>query len=512
MNILYVEDNPLDADLTRNTLHRLAPGLHLDVATSLHGALEHLQSAPDRYDLILADVRLPDGDGLELLAIVRQRGLSLPFVIVTGSGNEELVFRALKAGADDYIVKRGDYLAHLPHVLSDIVRRYRNRLLRHTRPLRVLYAEHRATDIDLTSRFLARYAPHIRLQIARNAEGVLRRLPPETSVLPCDVLLLDYRLPGLNALEILKEVRQVRRLDIPVVLITGQGSEEIALQAFKLGASDYITKTDNYLYRLPIVLEKVFYHAQLQRQQTALRQSEARYRDLFEEAADGIFIASPEGQYLDVNARGCAMLGYTREEILRKRIADLVPLEDQQVAPLRLDELRAGKTVFSERRMKHKDGHLVHVEISAKKLPDGNLQAIVRDISERKRLEASIQRQRRFEQLVMHLSAHFINLPPEETDAAITRALKLIGEFAGVERSYVFLLDDGGKTASNTHEWCAEGVPPRKDRLQNLPLERLPWWAEKLRRQEPIYIPRLDEMSPEAAVEWEHFREQNIQS
>ncbi len=125
--------------------------------------------------------------------------------------------------------------------------------------------------------------------------------------------------------------------------------------------------------------------------QAILAQSEARYRMLVEQAADGIFLADTEGRYLDVNESGCGMLGFSREEILKKRISDLIPIEDLEAEPLRMEELLAGKTIVSERRLMRKDGDFVCTEISARMLPDGTLQGIVREITDRKRAEKALE-------------------------------------------------------------------------------------------------------------------------
>ena len=120
----------------------------------------------------------------------------------------------------------------------------------------------------------------------------------------------------------------------------------------------------------------------------ALQKSEERYHGLIEHASDGIFIADASGKYIEVNPSGYAMLGYTRDEILQETIQNLVRIPPDK--PLRLEELRQGKTIISEREMIRKDGSLVPVEISAKLLPDGNLQGIARDITERKRAEKEL--------------------------------------------------------------------------------------------------------------------------
>jgi len=122
-----------------------------------------------------------------------------------------------------------------------------------------------------------------------------------------------------------------------------------------------------------------------------LRESEIRYRTLIEQASDGIHTYDFEGNFIDANTKLCEMLGYTREELLRINVRDLIPVEDLKAAPLRFGNLRAGETVISERVVRCKDGTLLPVEISGRMLPDGALQAIIRDITKRKQSEEAIR-------------------------------------------------------------------------------------------------------------------------
>ena len=117
-----------------------------------------------------------------------------------------------------------------------------------------------------------------------------------------------------------------------------------------------------------------------------------------------------------------------------------------------------------------------------------------------------------FEHLITGLSAKFINLSSQETDQGIHEALKAIGEFSGVDRSYIFLFSGNGEKMSNTHEWCAEGVPPQLPTLQNLTAEAFPWFAEKIRELEIVYVPRVSELSEGAKAEKEVFLAGQIQS
>ena len=133
-----------------------------------------------------------------------------------------------------------------------------------------------------------------------------------------------------------------------------------------------------------------------QHAEDALRTSEERYRSLLEQASDGIFVADSGGNYTDVNSMGCAMLGYTRDEILQRSMQDLVNQDELALSPFKLADMQAGKMVLNERHMRRKDGSLVPVEISGRLLSDGRLLGLVRDITERKQAEKEIESLSRF--------------------------------------------------------------------------------------------------------------------
>jgi PAS domain S-box-containing protein len=128
----------------------------------------------------------------------------------------------------------------------------------------------------------------------------------------------------------------------------------------------------------------------------ALRASEERYRSLMEQASDGIFVADASGQYIDVNSMGCALLGYSREEILQKSMKDLVNPDELAANPFKLTDMQAGQAVLNERHMLRKDGSLLPTEISGRQLPDGRMLGIVRDITARKQAEQEIKNLARF--------------------------------------------------------------------------------------------------------------------
>ena len=125
-----------------------------------------------------------------------------------------------------------------------------------------------------------------------------------------------------------------------------------------------------------------------------------RYRNLMEQAADGIFIADEDGFYLEVNQSGARMLGRSAAEIIGRHIRDFVVPEDLPALEADLATLRTQRVYRRERRLGRKDGSVIPVEVSAKKLSDGRIQGILRDITLRQQAEEMLrQSEERFRSL-----------------------------------------------------------------------------------------------------------------
>lgn len=267
LKILYLEDNKFDIELTRIELTKAFPDCKIKIENTVKGAKLALRTDPV-FDIAILDLNLPDGNGIDTLIYLRRHNLNIAVIILTGSGNEESAIAALKAGADDYLTKKEGYLKKLPQTINSAIENFRKNIERRSRPLKVLYAEWSKPDIDFTKRHLQKYAPYIHVDAVFDATRALDLLPGSVGE-KCtyDVLLLDYRLPGLDALETIKIIREERKLPIPIVMVTGHGNEDVAVQALKLGADEYLVKRDNYLFRLPSLLTSAFHRYELERQQ-----------------------------------------------------------------------------------------------------------------------------------------------------------------------------------------------------------------------------------------------------
>ncbi len=119
----------------------------------------------------------------------------------------------------------------------------------------------------------------------------------------------------------------------------------------------------------------------------ALIESENRYKRLVEQTTDGIFLATPDGHYIDVNLAGCEMLGMTREEVLASTFTDVLHPDELARLPGALAGMADGNVYHDEWRYRRKDGAVFIGELSGRQLSNGCFQGVLRDITARKKAE-----------------------------------------------------------------------------------------------------------------------------
>jgi len=207
-----------------------------------------------------------------------------------------------------------------------------------------------------------------------------------------DLILCDHSLQGFtsfHALELLKR----RDDDIPFIILSGMIGEDVAVQAMKAGANDYVMK--NALARLVPSVEREMREAanrRLGRQaEKALRRSQYELNDFFDNAPIGLHWAGPDGAILRVNAAELKMLGYEPPEYLGHNLMEFFLYPD--AAKVLLQELRDGKVIEDhETQLCGKNGAVKDVALNANALWDnGNFirsRWFVRDITARKQEEA----------------------------------------------------------------------------------------------------------------------------
>jgi PAS domain S-box-containing protein len=218
---------------------------------------------------------------------------------------------------------------------------------------------------------------------------------------PHDLCIVDYRLGDRDGLEVLRNLKN-REEAAPVIFLTGQGDEQVAVQAMKAGATDYLLKSKLNAQSL----ETAVRHAlRLGREQEALRvarralgASEHRFRALVENSSDVIALLDALGTIVYVSRSVQRMMGFAPEEMVETCAFDHIHPEDvepvRQVFAVLLKS--PGVPMRAEYRRRHKDGTWRFMEATAiNRLDDPAVGAIVvneRDTTERRQAEAEFRK------------------------------------------------------------------------------------------------------------------------
>jgi PAS domain S-box-containing protein len=217
-----------------------------------------------------------------------------------------------------------------------------------------------------------------------------------------DVCLLDFRLGAVNGIDLLREI-MANGCTIPIIMLTAQGDAAVDADAMNLGAVDYVDKT-KMGERLPGVsslntgntLERsIRYAVSRARTQKALRESDQRYRDLFENTSDLIQSVRPDGTILYTNHAWMSTLGYTDEEVKQLAFPDIIHPDDLEHCMNLFQRILAGESINDiETRFVSKDGRTISVEgTTSCQFEEGvpvATRGIFRDVTQRKKAEAQL--------------------------------------------------------------------------------------------------------------------------
>ena len=180
---------------------------------------------------------------------------------------------------------------------------------------------------------------------------------------------------------------------IEEVFEKGESFVEASLKTKAGGAIPYFFTGRRILYNGMPCLVGMGIDISARKQVEAERRSiEGRYRSLFEHAPDGILVADQDGRYLDTNASMCRMLGYARDELVGMDATGIVvPEELTRIEPA-IDSILSRREFHQEWRFRRKDGSTFPAEVFAVTMPDSNILAMIRDITERKQAEEARDR------------------------------------------------------------------------------------------------------------------------
>ena len=232
-----------------------------------------------------------------------------------------------------------------------------------------------------------------RVMSARNGtEGLAMALAE-----PPDLVLSDVMMPGMSGDRMVEELRRHPALEgVPIVMLTAKADDELRIRLLRHGVQDYIFKpfsVDEVLARVGNLL------AERRRTARRLHESEARFRETFEQAAVGIAHVAPDGRWLRVNRKLCDIVGYSREELLGLGFQDITHPDDLDADLAQVRQVLAGEiaTYSMEKRYLKKDSGQVWINLTVALVRDGSgapdyFISVIEDIEARKQAEDRLRK------------------------------------------------------------------------------------------------------------------------
>ena len=181
-------------------------------------------------------------------------------------------------------------------------------------------------------------------------------------------------------------------------------------------------------------------------------------------------------------------------EIHDKNISECIPPlyqreSSQQIQSKLKDQLIVPISYESFGLRKDGTGFPAYIAIENIKLPDGPANFIlIRDLSQKEYFTNKVSNYMKSQKLQFEVSKSFAESAITDLDEIFNKTLKKIGQFFAADHSFIFQYSQDKKTMSNTHEWCAEGIPDEIADLQNIDVNLTPWWHEQIMTKEYLYI------------------------
>jgi two-component system cell cycle sensor histidine kinase/response regulator CckA len=391
LRILILEDMPMDAELVEYELERAHMPFLSRRVDSREAFLQELETF--KPDVILSDYTLPRFDGMTALSLARERAPSIPFLIVTGSVNEETAVGCMKAGATDYLLKSN--LARIGPAIEAALERERAHAERIQAQAALSASERRFRSlVQNSSDLVTILAPDGTIRYASDSAERVVGYPASTLV---GTNLLRYLDPA--------DVTPVRGLLEGGLDVSGTSLPVEFRLRHADGSYVWLEAVGTNLLADPTISGIVLNTrdvSERKRADHALRESEERYRDLFDNASDLVCMAAPDGSLLYVNKAWREGTGYSEDEIGQMQLLDIVHPDSRSIYQAGLTRVLSGERLdHVELVLVPKSGTPITVEGNLScTFKDGQpsvVRGIYRDITERKRVEEHLRRAERMQ-------------------------------------------------------------------------------------------------------------------
>ncbi len=307
--------------------------------------------------------------------------------------------------------------------------------------IHLLLVEDSDDDAKMIVRTLERAGFDVRHQRVESASALAAALADPS----WEAVISDYNMPGFSGLDALRIVRAAG-LHVPFILVSGTAGEEIAVDALKAGADDYVLKKN--LSRLPNVLERVLKEAAVRAEHRKVEHELQRFRATMDALPDAIYLTDPVSmRFIYVNDAACKRLGYSREEMLQKGPRDVLATGEEQIKSEFEALLGAGERGIShEHRVSGTGDTPRWVELNRRALQTAEGTVVIsigRDITERKQAEEKIERLNRVHALLSGVNSLIVRV--RDRDELFREACRLAVRAGGFRMAWLGIIDREAK-------------------------------------------------------------------
>jgi diguanylate cyclase (GGDEF)-like protein/PAS domain S-box-containing protein len=431
IDLLLAEDSEDDARLVIRVLQRGGFEVRhqrVESAAAMTAALRQ-----QAWDAVISDYNMPGFSGMAALGILRSTGLDIPFILISGTVGEEIAVDAMKAGADDYVLKMN--LSRLAPVLERELKEVATRDERRRAQRDLLESEQRFRNLTkLSSDWFWEQDEEYRFVRFSGGDEDAGWGRDQSNTLGQRRWELSGVVPVSGSWEAHKALLEARKpfrdFEYQRILADG-GLQFIAVsgEAF----FDASARFSGYRGVATDITERKRAEYELQ-----------RFRMAMDVSVDSIYLTDPATmRFVDLNNTACQRLGYTREQLLQLGPQDVLPMDREQISREYGDVIAAGdQGLLHERRFVRSDGSEGWTELRRRALrTEGGMLIVTigRDVTERKRAEESVRRLNRVYAMLSGINSAIVRI--RDRDGLFREVCRIAVEAGEFTAAWVGILD-----------------------------------------------------------------------
>ena len=431
--VLYVDDEPVLLEIVKIFLEKTKE-FTIDVTTSVNEVIksEKLKT----YDAIISDYQMPGIDGISFLKYVHTELGDIPFIIFTGKGKEDVVIAALNNGADFYITKGSDPRFQFDELANNIKKAVKKRRIQE---------EYKNSAQRLSD--LVNFLPDATFAIDLDGKVIAwnKAMEEMTGVKNSSIMGEGdhiYSLPFYGKKQdllldlVLHDKKEIREKYPSIIHQDNKLIDEKEFPILYNGKGAYLWLIASPLYdatgTITGAIQVIRDVTENKRAEKALKESEEQYRSLFESSQEALFLLE-NTRFKKCNSKAVTLFGCTKmKEIAGRSLIDFSPVMQpdragsEQKFQEKISEALGDSTQVFDWEFTRLDGNPVHSEVTLNRVIIGGktlLQAIVRDVSERKRAEDALKKSERIYRTVVEDQNELISrFRPDGTQLFVNEA------------------------------------------------------------------------------------------